>query len=170
MMVHIKQSKGKKDRYIPLSGILLADLVKHVTRDCSSKYVFQGGRGYPKMSSTGIRFALKEAVKRSGIIKQGICIHTLRHSYATHLLEDGLDIISIKELLGHTRIESTLVYLHVSNVNKRNKVSPLDALLGGIPEEEKIMHREKFTALVKNRLNIEKDIDGQLNLFREVIL
>ena len=57
-------------------------------------------------------------------------MHTLRHTFATHLLEDGLDIISVKELLGHARIETTLIYLHVAQFDKKHKCSPIDNLQG----------------------------------------
>lgn len=167
MMLHIKQAKGNQDRYVPLSGLLLDDLVRHAQRGYFGEYLFHGGGKNAKMSPKGICFALQEAVKRSGLIKEGICAHTLRHSYATHLLEDGLDIVSIKELLGHSRIESTLVYLHVSNIDKRNKRSPLDTLLEEISEEEKNLHKTVFTELLKNRRVIAKSIEGQLNLFGE---
>ena len=73
------------------------------------------------------RNALREAVKKCRLQK-GITLHTLRHSYATHLLEFGMDIVTIKELLGHERIETTLVYLHVAKPNRSNLFSPLDRL------------------------------------------
>ena len=67
------------------------------------------------------------AVKKAGIIKD-VCVHSLRHSYATHLLEQGVDIVTIKELLGHATIETTMMYLHVAKVNRINAHSPLDTL------------------------------------------
>jgi site-specific recombinase XerD len=72
---------------------------------------------------------MREAVKKAGIRKT-VCVHTLRHSYATHLLEDGLDIVTIKELMGHECIESTMVYLHIARPEKRKAFSPFDTLYG----------------------------------------
>jgi integrase/recombinase XerD len=75
----------------------------------------------------GTTWAVNEAVKRAGIKKHVSC-HTLRHSCATHLLEMGMDIMTIKELLGHERIETTLVYLHVAQSGRLAPFSPLDKL------------------------------------------
>ena len=70
---------------------------------------------------------VRESVKKCGFTKD-ISAHTLRHSYATHLLEFGMDIVSIKELLGHSRIDTTMVYLHVAISNRINLFSPIDRL------------------------------------------
>ena len=78
-------------------------------------------------SQKGVQWVVREASKKSGIQKQ-VTVHTLRHTYATHLLEDGLDIVSIKELLGHAHIETTMVYLHVAKAGRQAPFSPLDKL------------------------------------------
>lgn len=75
----------------------------------------------------GDQWAVQQAAKTAGI-KKDISVHTLRHTYATHLLEDGLDIVSIKELLGHERIETTMIYLHVAKNGRKTPFSPLDNL------------------------------------------
>ena len=67
---------------------------------------------------------------RKAKINKDASVHTLRHTYATHLLEDGVDIVTIKELLGHSNIETTMVYLHVAKINRSNAHSPLDTLYG----------------------------------------
>ena len=74
-----------------------------------------------------MQWAVKEAAKRVGIIKE-VSVHTLRHTFATHLLEDGLDILNVKELLGHENIETTLMYLHIAQMDSRKPFSPLDTL------------------------------------------
>ena len=79
------------------------------------------------MSIRGMQWALREAVKKCKLQK-GISLHTLRHSYATHLLEQGMDIVSIKELLGHERIQTTMIYLHVAKPTRINLFSPFDRL------------------------------------------
>lgn len=130
MTIHIRQSKGKKDRYVPLSGFILQDLLIYMKNNTKRKFMFYGKDNVIPMRKPGVRFIMKSALIRSGITKQGACLHTLRHSYATHLLEDGVDIISIKELLGHVNIKTTLVYLHVVDCQKQKKHSPLDHLMG----------------------------------------
>ncbi len=167
MMIHIKQSKGRRDRYVPLAKNIIADFVHYMLGFNVSEYVFFGPNYNGKMSHSGIQFMLKQAIKRAGINKTGVCLHTLRHSYATHLLEDGLDIISIKELLGHERIETTLVYLHVANYTRHQKMSPLDNLFGDVSDSELNKYKEKYTELsiLKNSRIIVNE--NQLNLFEE---
>jgi len=165
MTVLIKRSKGNKDRYVPLSEHLLVELISYMTGIINSDYVFKGGGNNQSMSASGIRFLMRGAVKRAGIIKEGVCLHTLRHSFATHLLEDGLDIISIKELLGHERIETTLVYLHVCEQQKRSKSSPLDTLMDKTEGIDLVTVKEKFNELFTNRnLTIRLNYN-QMNLF-----
>lgn len=165
MMIHIKQSKGRKDRYVPLAKNLVTDFVTYMVGFKRSEYVFFGPNDNKKMSHSGIRFLLKQAIKRAAINKTGICLHTLRHSYATHLLEDGLDIVSIKELLGHEKIETTLVYLQVANYEKRQKMSPLDSLYEPICDEDINKCKEKYTELSILKNSRITTHENQLNLF-----
>jgi site-specific recombinase XerD len=127
MMIHIRQSKYNKDRYVPLSALILQGLRKYYQACQPVDYLFNGYDPGSPFTVRGMQWALREAVKRCKLQK-GITLHTLRHSYATHLLEYGMDIVSIKELLGHERIETTLVYLHVAKPNRSNLFSPLDRL------------------------------------------
>ncbi|WP_232064953.1 tyrosine-type recombinase/integrase [Rhodocytophaga rosea] len=91
-------------------------------------YLFNGKEYGSQLSRKGVQWLMQDAVSKAGIKKKGICVHTLRHSYATHLLEDGLDIVSIKELLGHSFLETTLVYLHMAGLGRKAPFSPLDTL------------------------------------------
>jgi len=127
MMIHIRQSKNNKDRYVPLSPLVLEGLRKYYYACQPVEYLFNGNTPGSPLSVRGMQWALREAVKKCKLQK-GITLHTLRHSYATHLLEFGMDIVSIKELLGHERIETTLVYLHVARPNRSNLFSPFDRL------------------------------------------
>ena len=129
--VFIKKQKGKYDRYVPLSPILINGLKKYLTTETPVEYLFNSQitkGGVPqKMSTNGIRWAVKESRGKIAT-KKRITAHTLRHTFATHLLELGLNIISLKELLGHAHIETTLIYLHVANLGSSAKFSPLDRL------------------------------------------
>ena len=129
--VFVKKQKGNYDRYVPLIDLLARGLKKYFTTEHPYRWVLNSqvtntGK-IRKYTQSGVRWAIKEAKSKIGIQKK-VTSHMLRHSYATHLLEDGLDIVSIKELLGHARIETTLIYLHVANLGKKPKFSPLDTL------------------------------------------
>lgn len=133
-MLHVRQGKGNKDRYVPLSDILIKWLRKYIDDELPDTWLFNGkpigragGDFDSRYSQRGIQSVVKKASKNADIIKN-ISVHTLRHTFATHLLEDGLDIVSIKDLLGHSRIETTLIYLHVAQYDKVKSFSPLDTL------------------------------------------
>jgi integrase/recombinase XerD len=127
MMIHIRQSKFNKDRYVPLSPLILQGLRKYYYACQPVEYLFNGNNAGSPLSIKGMQWALRESVKKCKLQK-GISLHTLRHSYATHLLEEGMDIVSIKELLGHERIQTTMVYLHVAKPIRSNLFSPFDRL------------------------------------------
>ena len=117
-MLHIVQSKGNKDRYVPLSAHLIRGIQKYISAARPNRYLFEGtgnpeGKGFDgRYSQRGVQWAVKTVAKQAGILKE-VHTHMLRHSYATHLLEDGVNIITVQQLLGHANIDSTLVYLHV---------------------------------------------------------
>ncbi len=127
-LIHIRQSKGRKDRYVALSEHILPLIKTYFDEYNPLVFVFNGIPGRA-LSNSCVGQIMRRAVKRSGIIKQGVCLHTLRHSFASHLLEDGIDLISIKEMLGHEKLYTTLQYLHVTNCeHKLKKCSPFDNL------------------------------------------
>jgi len=125
-MLHIHQGKGSKDRCVPLGKLLCRGIAQYILEDIPGKYLFENIKG-STLTRAGISWIVKQAVKRAGIIKD-VHTHTLRHTYATHLLEQGVNIIIIKDLLGHARIETTMVYLHVAQPKTCNTFSPLDTL------------------------------------------
>lgn len=127
MMIHIRRSKYNKDRYVPLSPLILEGLRKYYYACQPVQYLFNGQEPGSPLSVRGMQWALRESVKKCKLQK-GITLHTLRHSYATHLLEEGMDIVTIKDLLGHERIDTTLIYLHVARPNRTNVFSPFDRL------------------------------------------
>lgn len=127
MMVHIRQSKGRKDRYVPLSECLLPYLILYTAQYGPVRSLFYGASKNSPLSRTEFYTLFKMAYHASGILKK-ITSHTLRHSYATHLLEMGANIVQVKELLGHSNIKTTMIYLHVAITTPGGAFSPLDRL------------------------------------------
>ena len=125
-MLHVRMGKGSKDRFIPLGKMLCRGIAQYIGAVHPVKYLFEGNDGQA-LSQRGTQWVVSEAVKRAGIRKE-VHTHTLRHSYATHLLEQGVNILTIKELLGHSHIETTMVYLHIAKPSPQTVHSPLDAL------------------------------------------
>jgi site-specific recombinase XerD len=125
-MVHVKQGKGSKDRCIPLGKMLCRGIAQYIAAEHPRNYLFEGNDG-EAMSQRGTQWVVYQAVKRAGIRKE-VHTHTLRHSYATHLLEQGVNILTIKELLGHAHIETTMAYLHIAQPSPQTVFSPLDTL------------------------------------------
>lgn len=123
-MVHIRESKYKKDRYVPISLMAIRGLRTYMALIKPQHYLFNGAVPGKPISTEAIREMLRNALKRSGISKKA-CVHTLRHSYATHLLESGLNIMTVKEQLGHSNLETTLMYLHIAQVAPNIGYSPL---------------------------------------------
>jgi len=126
-MVHIRQGKGSKDRYIPLGIMLVRGITTYLSAEKPQQYLFEGQIPGEALSQRGTQWVVSTAVKKAGIRKD-VSTHTLRHTYATHLLEQGLNILSIKELLGHACIDTTMIYLHVARPDVRNVFSPMDTL------------------------------------------
>lgn len=125
-LIIVKQGKGRKDRQSVLSKSLKGILFKYLDKYRPSKYLFEGQSG-GKYSASSVQAIMKRAVKKTGI-KKHATVHTLRHSFATHLLENGTDIRFIQELLGHKRLETTQIYTHISKVAFERIKSPLDRL------------------------------------------
>jgi integrase/recombinase XerD len=129
-MIHVHQGKGGKDRYVMLGDRLLQILREYwALTQPSGDYLFPGKRGY--MDYSTVCAAFREALRVSGI-KKHVTIHCLRHSFATHLLESGVDLRTIQVMLGHASIQTTAHYTHVSQALIGSVKSPLDLL--GTPE------------------------------------
>lgn len=121
------QGKGAKDRYAMLSSRLLAVLRRYWIAVRSTDYLFPSWRAGQHLSPASLQQACRDAALRSGLRKR-ITVHTLRHSFATHLLEGGTDIRVIQVLLGHTRLDTTARYASVSPQLIGATISPLDQL------------------------------------------
>ncbi|MFT6867807.1 MAG: integrase/recombinase XerD [Cyclobacteriaceae bacterium] len=126
-MVHVRNGKGRKDRYVPLCDMLVRGITTYLKAECPIDYLITSNKGGLQYTPRGVQWVLRQVRKESGIGKQ-LTAHSLRHSYATHLLEMGLDIISLKDLLGHESILTTMTYLHVARVGRQMPFSPLEKL------------------------------------------
>lgn len=127
MLIHVKMAKGKKDRYTLLSSSFLLLLREYYTVYKPKVYLFEGQNG-GKYSSASAQEILRRAVKKAQITKPKITLHTLRHSFATHLLESGTDLRYIQNLLGHSSPKTTMIYTHVSERSIQKIKNPFDNL------------------------------------------
>jgi len=124
MLIHVKGAKVKKDRYTILSQQVLLTLRSYYLQFKPVGYLFQGQKG-GKYSSESAGKVFKRSLKKAGINKYAT-LHTLRHSFATHLLENGVGVAHIQKLLGHSNIKTTLIYTHVAQDSLCKIKSPLD--------------------------------------------
>lgn len=128
MRIKVVSGKGNKDRFTILSESMLLELRAYWLQYRPEKYLFNGPAKGKKYSIRSIQHILGKALIRVGLAGKHYTIHTFRHSFATHLLNQGTDLLSIKALLGHASIAQTIQYLHLSNHHIQNVVSPYDLL------------------------------------------
>jgi site-specific recombinase XerD len=124
MLVHIEAAKGKRDRYVALPSSVLDDLRSYYRSYRPKEYLFEGVIPGGAISRRTVQRAFQVAVIKSKIKKRP-CLHTLRHSFATHLLEKGVNLIAIQKLLGHSNIKTTVTYTHLQSTPASIK-SPFD--------------------------------------------
>ena len=129
MLIHIKGSKGRKDRYTKLSEKALNVIDEYIAQYKPMKWLFEGAKAGRHLSRRTIERIFEMACDRTGVKKE-VTIHSLRHSFATHLLENGIDLRYIQELLGHKSSKTTEIYTHVSNKDLMKIKNPLDQILG----------------------------------------
>lgn len=139
----VKNSKGRKDRNIILAESFIPLLHNYLT-SYNPQIYFVEGKPMQPYSAESIRAFLHKATKKAAI-KKRVTPHTLRHSYATHLLENGIDLRYIQELLGHAKPETTMIYTHVSKKDLLKIESPLDLSLKSLVESEKNLNRLKLS-------------------------
>ena len=132
-MLHMDQSREAKIVLCPVRAPETG-LKKYIGAENPTDYLFgghpdgrSGGDFDSRYSQKGVQWAVKETAKRAGI-RKGVSVHTLRHTFATHLLEDGTDILTLQKLLGHSAIETTMEYLHIAQCENLKPFSPLDTL------------------------------------------
>ena len=127
MQISVRNGKGFKDRAVILSPVLLKVLRKY-WKSCKikpTKYLFPGRNNEDPLSSRAAQWMFHNLVKKAGI-KKKVSIHSLRHSFATHMLEQGVDIRRIQILLGHKSLKTTSIYLHIATNYLAETKSPLD--------------------------------------------
>ena len=129
-LIHIRASKGMKDRYTLLSDVALQTLREYWKKEKSKKWLFPSWNKEKHITARTVQKIFQKACKKAGI-KKNVSVHSLRHSFATHLLESGIDIRYIQELLGHKSSKTTEIYTHVSTKNLSAIKNPLDSLLEG---------------------------------------
>jgi site-specific recombinase XerD len=128
MVIHVRHGKGAKDRLVPLSPRLLEELRAYWRLYRPRTWLFAGANPGEPICGSNLQRRFGRLVKRVGLIKH-CSLHTLRHSYATHLLEAGVDVFTVQRLLGHRNLETTTRYLHVSTQRFQQTASLLDLLV-----------------------------------------
>jgi integrase/recombinase XerD len=137
MMVHVHRGKGAKDRYVPLPSRTLAMLREYWVTHRHPHWLFPAtGRDHQQaaladgpMDKSSVQGAMRRVVRELKF-RKAISIHSLRHSYATHLLEAGVNLRLIQQYLGHTSLQTTMVYLHLTTVSQEQAVTRIEALMG----------------------------------------
>ena len=127
MVLRIEQSKGKKDRYVMLPKVLLETLRTYWKEAKPQQWLFPGQEPGQPLSDKTVQQALRKAIHAAGIQKH-VSVHSLRHAFATHLLEAGTDVRAIQVLLGHRSLTTTQLYTHVASTLLNETKSPLDRL------------------------------------------
>jgi len=136
MVIRVRQAKGRKDRYVMLSPRLLEILRQYWKAARPTGYLFPGQAPETPLNARTVHQVCRDVRQAAGLGKH-VTVHTLRHSFATHLLEAGTNIRTIQVLLGHTSLRTTAVYTHVSAAALGATQSPLDRLApptGGRPQ------------------------------------
>jgi integrase/recombinase XerD len=140
LQVHVHRGKGAKDRYVPLPEETLALLRTYWKTHRHPAWLFPAtGRNHTQsptaaspMRRSSVQGAFRKAKQRAGITKMGVAIHTLRHSYATHLLEAGVNPRLIQRYLGHAQLETTMLYLHLTHKGHEDAYERLNTLMQGL--------------------------------------
>jgi site-specific recombinase XerD len=134
MRVKVVQGKGAKDRYTILSQQVLLELRAYYVQYRPVEYLFNGmGKGR-KYSLRSIEKVVENAIIKAGLENKNYSVHTIRHSFATHLVDNGTDVHTVKELLGHNSLATTMRYLHMSTRRINSVVNPYDLLPADDPD------------------------------------
>ena len=129
MRIKVVQGKGAKDRYTIMSQQVLLELRAYYLIYKPKEYLFNGYRPDKRYSVRTIQHIMQQALIKAGLENKHYSIHTIRHSFATHLLDNGTDLYTIKELLGHSSLQTTMKYMHLTSKRTEGIFNPYDALL-----------------------------------------
>src|SRR4029077_11499696 len=140
MMIHVHRGKGAKDRFVALPRATLQGLRAHWRAHRNPRLLFPAyGRdshsaaaASTPMAKSSVQGAFRRAKLEAGIRKREVSVHTLRHSYATHLLEAGVNLRVIQNHLGHTSLETTMVYLHLTRKGNEDAYALIDSVMGDL--------------------------------------
>ena len=128
MQLLVRQGKGRKDRYTVLAHSLKPDFDQYVREYSPGKFLFYGRKKEQHLSENSTRWIMDRAIERANITKEGVCLHSLRHSFASHLLVLHIDIVTLQKLMGHDDIRTTMQYLHLGNRPNSAPQSPMDTI------------------------------------------
>lgn len=128
MRIKVAQGKGSKDRFTILSQQVLIELRAYYLLYKPKEYLFNGNKPGKPLSMRMIQHAIQHALIKLGIESKHYTVHTIRHSFATHLVDNGTDLHTVKELLGHSSIQTTMLYMHLTAKRTQGIVNPYDAL------------------------------------------
>ena len=139
MEVKVEQGKGNKDRFTILPKQILTDLRAYYCQNRPKTYLFEGRRSGMPLSNGAMQVAVRRTMNKAGFPKGKFTAHSLRHSFATgrrsgHLLDSGVDLHTIKELLGHSKLETTMIYLHLQKNKRSLLISPFDLVVGDVSQ------------------------------------
>ena len=135
--IHINQGKGNKDRIVMLPVSIVSILQNYRSIYPSDEWVFAGQYKGEAISTRTVQVVMQQAVAKAGLEKKAT-VHTLRHSFATHLLESGTDIRYIQQLLGHANVNTTMIYTHITPKAAKNIISPLDRMVNMPGDQKKL--------------------------------
>jgi integrase/recombinase XerD len=150
--IHLKQTKGSRERMVMLPWSVVSYLENYRKLYPSEGWVFQGQYKGEPISTSTVQQVMRKAVEKAGLTKKAT-VHTLRHSFATHLLESGTDLRFIQELMGHKDIKTTVIYTHLTKRSADRIQSPLDRMMDGIQKEIK---DQKLPPADKDKKNPKK--------------
>ena len=128
MQLLVRQGKGRKDRYSVLAHSLRPDFDQYMLEHSPEQFLFCGRKKGQSLSENSTRWIMDRAIERARIKKEGVCLHSLRHSFASHLLSIHTDIVTVQKLMGHDDIRTTMQYLHLGNRPNSDPRSPMDTI------------------------------------------
>lgn len=140
MRIKIVQGKGAKDRFTILSQQVLLELRAYYIIYKPKEYLFNGQVPGKRYSARSIEHLMQKALLQIGLESKNYTIHTIRHSFATHLVDNGTDLHTVKELLGHTSLQTTMQYMHLSSMRISKIINPYDALPAA--DDKGIIHKK----------------------------